>query len=379
MPGTSSQPCRTSSHRSGCENGRTSVDDRGHWYEPPFFYFGDRVSKVGGDYRFDGEIRGVVTKLSGALRYVVEDDRGVLHVFSAKQLVHHRDEPPAKAGEHAVSGWVHDFINRRTEAENQLHKAAAGQRPPPDPAECLPVPNVGNRRRVFIQSMSDLFDLEVPLAWFAEGWQLIEACDRLAIQIVTKRVTAVEKRLKAIGRTTWLQHAGLIITVVNQDEADRDIPRLLALKARLGIPWVGLSIEPMLGRIALRPEWLAELDWIIAGGESGPHARPMHPDWARGLRDQCAAANVPFFFKQWGEWKNGSDFAPDAKVVLYDGRVCEPDRRSLLAADRVEPLPPRHPTMMRRVGKKAAGRLLDGRTHDAFPTDRCPLPTAEPA
>lgn len=253
----------------------------------------------------------------------------------------------------------------------------------------LAVPNVGDRRRVFIQSMSDLFDLEVPLEWFAEGWQLIEACDRLAIQIVTKRVSAVEKRLTAIGRTIWPQHAGLIVTVVNQDEADRDIPRLLALKARFGIPWVGLSIEPQLGPIDLRrikvaggwydslASWrdLREhfpgidetLDWVIAGGESGPHARPMHPDWARGLRDQCAAADVPFFFKQWGEWKNGSDFAPDAKVVLNDGRICEPDRASLIAVDRDEPVPPRRSMMMRRVGKRAAGRLLDDREHNDMP------------
>lgn len=63
--------------------------------EAPLFYFGDRVSKVGGDYRFEGEIRGVVTKLFGALRYVVEDDRGVLHVFSAKQLTRHQLPPPA--------------------------------------------------------------------------------------------------------------------------------------------------------------------------------------------------------------------------------------------------------------------------------------------
>ena len=213
----------------------------------------------------------------------------------------------------------------------------------------LPVPNVGDRRRVFIQSMSDLFDLEVPLVWFAEGWQLIEACDRLAIQIVTKRVSAVEKRLTAIGRTTWPQHAGLIITVVNQDEADRDIPRLLALKARLGIPWVGLSIEPMLGAIVLRPEWLAEIDWVIVGGESGPHARPMHPDWARSLRDQCAAAGVPFFFKQWGEWLPIAFVGDGPRLQMKDHHTF-PDG-----------------TIVRRVGKRTAGRLLDGREHNDMP------------
>lgn len=197
----------------------------------------------------------------------------------------------------------------------------------------LPVPNVGNRRRVFVQSMSDLFDLEVDLGWFDEAWHHIEDCDRLAIQIVTKRISAVEKRLAAIGRTTWPKHAGLLITVVNQAEADRDVPRLLELKARLGIPWVGLSIEPLLEPIDLR-QWLRDLcpychhpdcvpslradsaevfsrcgrfvmetpgpalDWIIVGSESGPNARPCSLDWVRAIRDQCGAAGVPFFWKQ---------------------------------------------------------------------------------
>jgi len=105
--------------------------------ESPLFYFGDRVSKIGGDYRFDGEIRGVVTKLSGALRYVVEDDRGVLHVFSAKQLRRRdADDEPTVVGDHTVPGWVADFIDRRVIVENELRQAAAGQRPPPDAAEC---------------------------------------------------------------------------------------------------------------------------------------------------------------------------------------------------------------------------------------------------
>lgn len=267
----------------------------------------------------------------------------------------------------------------------------------------LAVPNVGDRRRVFIQSMSDLFDLEVPIEWFAEGWQLIETCDRLAIQIVTKRVSAVEKRLTAIGRTIWPQHAGLIVTVVNQDEADRDIPRLLALKARLGIPWVGLSIEPMLGPIDLRqiriaaephaqthdalsghssdtpwgyiatkrqdPFGRGRVDWVIAGGESGPHARPMHPDWARSLRDQCAAAGVPFFFKQWGEWREAQ---ADDEFDTSKGRLNKPPAFIVNPCDGTVHcfLPPDADPRCRamiKVGKRAAGRLLDGREHNDMP------------
>ncbi|MGM3015920.1 DUF5131 family protein, partial [Bacillus cereus group sp. BC329] len=90
-------------------------------------------------------------------------------------------------------------------------------------------------------------------------------------------------------------------TVVNQEEADRDIQKLLAVPARVRF----LSIEPMLGPVDLKMDLRAtgrHVDWVICGGESGPGARPMYPDWARSLRDQCKAAGVPFLFKQWGEW-----------------------------------------------------------------------------
>ena len=233
------------------------------------------------------------------------------------------------------------------------------------------------RRRVFIQSMSDIFDLEVPVEWFAEAWTTMERCDRVSLQVVAKRVSAVQKRLAAISRTTWPQHAGLIISVVNQEEADRDIPRLIELKQKLGIPWIGLSLEPLLRRIVLRPEWLEHLDWVIVGGESGPGARPMHPDWARSLRDQCAAAGVPFFFKQWGEWMpaeavandhNGVDFVPMLpmdKITRWrrwDGEQCRPARKDESVNEFFEP-----GTLAVPVGKKRAGRTLDGVTHDAMP------------
>jgi len=246
-------------------------------------------------------------------------------IASAPALIHKLDNQ--------YSDWAADAECARGNA------AAFGQ----------PIPNMANRRRVFIQSMSDLFDLEVPLEWFAEAWGLIESCNRIDIQIVTKRVSAVAKRLSEVGCTTWPKHAGLIITVVNQEEANRDIPRLLALKAKFYIPWVGLSIEPMLGPIDLRsaigihPDSGAAyaavrvgqlLDWVICGGESGGGARPMDQDWARSLRDQCEIAGVPFMFKQHGA------FVPDVH-----GRY-------------------------RKVSKKIAGRLLDGIEHNGFPEVR---------
>jgi protein gp37 len=262
----------------------------------------------------------------------------------------------------------------------------------------------GRRRRVFLQSMSDLFDKEVPDTWFDEAWTAIGAATGLELQIVTKRVSFVEKRLA--GRP-WPQHAGLIISVVNQEEADRDIPRLLELKSRLGIPWVGLSMEPLLGPVDLSglmfvdkecpnsdmegstppadPEtgaqeccthcdWTgvvseAAIDWVIVGGESGPSARPMHPDWARSLRDQCAAAGVPFLFKQWGEWEPLLDRDrddPDWRAD-YSGRCADRGSTKWLNLAGGCGFHGERFHVMKRVGKKHAGRLLDGVEHNGFP------------
>jgi protein gp37 len=285
----------------------------------------------------------------------------------------------------------------------------------------LPAPRIPLTRRVFIQSMSDLFDTEVPLEWFAEAWGKIVQCDRIDIQIVTKRISVVEKRLAAIGVTTWPKHAGLLVTVCNQDEANRDIPRLIALKAKLGIPWVGVSAEPLLGPIdftqieppgsegeidALRPlswqeiwdsawspeatklpadeamegflDWynLSEfpsglahpaLDWIIVGGESGKGARPIHPGWARAIRDQCAAAGTAFFFKQWGEYGPCEIHPPGTAVCS----VIASSGRHLQGPESVwgEPGDERA-EIVARFGKARAGRLLDGVEHSAMPEVR---------
>lgn len=226
------------------------------------------------------------------------------------------------------------------------------------------------RRRVFVQSMSDLFDTEAPLDWFNEAWKTISACDRIDVQILTKRISVVYKRLTEIGATSWPLHAGLMISVTSQAEADRDIPRLLTLFHTLNIPWIGLSCEPLLGNILLPQEFLdlGPRAWVIAGGESGPNARPMHPDWARSLRDQCVGADMPFFFKQWGAW-----------AAIYDRDRDDPDwRRCSEIAQRT----PRGRWMnldgghgfhgnrvvrMDRIGKAKSGRILDGRTWDQMP------------
>lgn len=177
--------------------------------------------------------------------------------------------------------------------------------------------------KVFASSMCDVFDNEVPQEWRERLWVLIEATPHLRWQILTKRIGNAAGMLPHWwGDGRFPSNVGVMATVVNQQEADRDIPKLLILKAARRVPWVGLSIEPMLGpvnlcnvagRVVRMPEehnhfdaLRAEnggVDWVICGGESGPHARMMDPDWARSLRDQCQEAGTPFFMKQMTEKK----------------------------------------------------------------------------
>ncbi len=285
----------------------------------------------------------------------------------------------------------------------------------------------GVRHRVFCSSLADVFDNQVPDEWRADLWALIAATPHLDWLLLTKRPQNIAKMLPADWRddchSVGYPNVWLGTTAENQTEANRRIPHLLAAPARVRF----LSCEPLIGPVNLRdalivgPEggwewWGADrhmLHWVIAGGESGPQARPMHPDWARTLRDQCAAAGVPFFFKQWGEWAptGGVDFYghgseknqrahPNAQGIawLRDGRVClrdftvtehrrrmqsgiasctraiEEDRAALSAFHRMVDDPHRtedNPLgycWMYRLGKKAAGRMLDGVLHDGAPS-----------
>lgn len=226
----------------------------------------------------------------------------------------------------------------------------------------------GRRQRVFCASLADVFDKEVELAWRVDLFALIAATPNLDWLLLTKRIGNVAKMLGDYPTLPLLPNIWLGATVVNQAEADRDIPKLLAVPARVRF----LSVEPMLGPIDLeRPmpgpdldqgggkmicqPWYIQsgIDWVICGGESGPAARPMQRDWARGLRDQCAAAGVPFHFKQWGEWAPGSNWPDD--VAIPSGESCDFD----------EGLDDNARSW--RVGKRAAGHLLDGVVHQEFP------------
>jgi len=164
----------------------------------------------------------------------------------------------------------------------------------------------GKPHRVFCASLADVFDNEVPQEWRGDLWDLIHCTRNLSWLLVTKRVGNVARMVPE----GWMgegfpANVRLLITVCNQEEADRDIPKLLALPCRNGI-----SYEPALGPI----DWweipvagthgdmhdMREIGWIIVGGESGPKARPFVLGWGKDTIQQCRAAGVPVFFKQAG-------------------------------------------------------------------------------
>jgi protein gp37 len=212
-------------------------------------------------------------------------------------------------------------------------------------------------RRIFVCDMGDLFHESVHDSWLDKIFDVMARCGRHTFQIVTKRTACMHAYLskpRVFSQVVWpFCNVWVGTSVENQHFAEERIPLLLATPA--AVRWI--SAEPLLGPVWLpraidaslaEPEnrmlegtenLIKKLDWVVCGGESGPNARAMHPAWARSLRDQCQAAGVPFFFKQWGTF------------VWPEALGCR---------SRSDDSP-------ERISKKAAGRLLDGVEHNAFP------------
>lgn len=230
-------------------------------------------------------------------------------------------------------------------------------------------------KMVFVNSMADTFHRDVPFAFVHKLFVTMSECPQHTFQVLTKRAA----RMLAYQREYWPEgfpaNVWAMTSVEHQEAADVRIPLLVQVKAAVR----GLSMEPLLGGIDLSPYLLPEfcwhckekigneggrcfcgvgikplIHWVIVGGESGRRARPMNPDWVRDIRDQCVSAGVSYFFKQWGEWvpldqlefHESLDF--DTKEAVF-----ETGMRSLVTVN--------------RVGKKAAGRLLDGREWSEMP------------
>lgn len=255
-------------------------------------------------------------------------------------------------------------------------------------------------RMIFVNSMSDLFHEDVPDYFIDQVFAVMALTPQHTFQVLTKRPERMRQYFAARRKgDPWAEAADYIadligmdehpivleprdiplpnvwlgVSVENQAAADERIPLLLDTPA--AVRWI--SAEPLIGPVSFRwAVWhdyssrepgfvhnqldgMRVIDWVVVGGESGPKARPMHPQWARDLRDQCAAAGVPFLFKQWGEW--GNVWGAATHLIYADGTVVpgtheHPDAWKNKTAE-----------TMTRVGKKAAGRLLDGVTHDGYP------------
>lgn len=231
-------------------------------------------------------------------------------------------------------------------------------------------------RRIFVNSMSDLFHEDVSIEFISAVWMRMIATPQHTYQILTKRperMLEIEPQIfnELYSGTTYIaKNVWLGVSCEDQKTADERIPLLLQTLAAVRF----VSLEPLLGPIDLwkfahREETFGSMydhrgeyayaqaagfspgkvkisegiDWVIVGGESGPHARPMHPDWVRSIRNQCQEAEVPFFFKQWGAYSFAGHHVDNNGVRIMSS------------------------TVMKRVGKKAAGRLLDGREWNEYP------------
>lgn len=279
---------------------------------------------------------------------------------------------------------------------------------------------LGERPRVFVNSMSDWLDAEVPIEWLAALLETIRICPNLDFQLLTKRPENFQARLfevetLAISTLTpllakWMTgfapaNIWIGTTVENQRYADERIPHLLQIPAKVRF----LSMEPLSGAVDLEtiglpekcdccgeptffnlftgnvtckgscdgPQFINRIHWLIAGGESGGQAVPSHPDWFRSLRDQCRTAGVPFFFKQWGEWLP-QNHVKEA-IELAQRAALEEDRPLIIprafkshhfhgsAGPHEDGLSGKG-TQMLRLGTKLAGHLLDGEEWRQFPT-----------
>lgn len=239
----------------------------------------------------------------------------------------------------------------------------------------------------FVNSMGDLFHDGCPDEWIDQVFAIMALCPQHTFQVLTKRAArmldycnrfknhvtitsreggyglkqmAIEPGALTMG---WpLPNVWLGVSTERQQEADERIPLLLRTPAARRF----ISAEPLLGFIDanLWMRTIPALDWVIVGGESGPSARPMHPGWARALRDQCNLARVPFFFKQWGTWHPRHD--DDEREGIAE--TCLAINGAISRGDVLEGGGERPRWIaMDRVGKKRSGRLLYGREHNEMP------------
>lgn len=248
--------------------------------------------------------------------------------------------------------------------DDDLRKVYTGDGPPAEVADELEAPlHLKRPSRIGVQFMGDWMHPDVSPNMIDDMLEVMAATPQHIYLTLTKRPENFEGKIygvtedrpiRALGGGDYLPNLWLGVSVENQETADQRIPDLL--RTMTAHRW--LSVEPILGEIDIEA-YLSEdpdinppmimPDWVICGGETGPGARPLHPDWVRSLRDQCQDTGIPFFFKGWGEW------APDC--------LCHTKK---LSQSIPRPRPGKTGVMF-RCGKENAGRLLDGREWNEIP------------
>jgi protein gp37 len=229
-------------------------------------------------------------------------------------------------------------------------------------------------RKIFVCSMSDLFHESVNVCWIIAVFVMIKRCPQHTFQILTKRPDRALKFFQEHPFNDGLPNVWFGVTVCNQDEANKKIPVLLEIDAVVRF----LSIEPMLGLIDLYRGGFSflekskspsgksyqKIDWVICGGETGPEARPVHPDWILKIKNQCITTDVPFFFKQWGEysptveWAKPNSITPEKiRWVKPSGKVVKTGIGQMYDGD----------ALMHRGGSKNTGNRLNGKVFEQFP------------
>jgi protein gp37 len=264
-------------------------------------------------------------------------------------------------------------------------------------------------RMIFWNAHGDMFHPDVPEEWIARCFDVMARTPQHIHQVLTKRSARMREVLSGpknhrlwhpkLWHRSVLPNVWLGVSVEDQQRADERVPDLLATPA--AVRW--LSCEPLLGPVDLTTVRMqtshhlgfdalegkrihkedgdqrtagTRLDWIVAGGESGPGSRPCHPDWARSLRDQCAAADIPYFWKQWGEWLPFDQVRSNEQRDAVSRTTIEASKKgngkqTVFGAwsngHKFYGTPGIRPVQINAVGKKLAGRLLDGKLHEGMP------------
>jgi protein gp37 len=318
------------------------------------------------------------------------------------QHIHHSAEKYADTVEKTAGGQL-NWTGKVNLSESDLKKPLAWKQP----------------RMIFVNSESDLFHEAIPFEFIDKVFAVMGRCQHHTFQVLTKRPARMleyynsdpyQRILNASyslnlpkghslgagidnpntpGAWGW-KHVWLGVSVENQQTANERIPILLQTPAAIRF----LSCEPLLGPVtlplhsgAINPVCITcsgsgkvngircprkcidgknpfAIDWIIAGGESGKDARPMNPYWVRSLRDQSVKAGIPFFFKQWGEWRIYDHWDGDNARIIGQFYFDEFHEGNYIIDDK------KRSVCMAKVGKKTAGRLLDDREWNEFPANK---------